>query len=354
MRILQIGAGSMGTRRMRDLSGASFRGDPVEVALWDGRQDRREAAARRFGVATFEALDDGLAWGPDAVVVSTPPDQHAELVRMAVETGRHVFSEADIWAADPAVADLARSAGVVAAPSATLLFQPVVREVARVVRDELGGVHSFGYVLSVNEPEWHPGEGSEYYARHRATAPAREMTAFELIALQGLVGHATSVSGAVGRRGLLPHEGEDTYCLQYRTTSGAVGQLTVLMAPPQVVRRGWIAGDAGFVSFDLLAGTVTRQFGSAGAQDERIICDWAATLESVYLDEITAFLDAVAGTADWPYSLHDSALVCATLAAAERSAVTGRAEPVRTDRPPAALPDGYLAPTGSIAGGPAR
>jgi predicted dehydrogenase len=180
------------------------------------------------------------------------------------------------------------------------------------------------------------------------------MTAFELIALQGLVGHATAVSGAIGKRGSLPHEGEDTYCLQYLTRSGAVGGLTVLMAPPQVVRRGWIAGDAGVVSFDLLAGTVSRQFGSAGVQDERILCDWAATLESVYSDEITAFLSAVAGTTSWPYSLQDSALVCATLAAAERSAVTGRAEPVRSDQPPAALPDGYRLPAGHTAEGQSR
>ena len=174
VRILQIGAGSMGTRRMRDLTGAGFRGDPVEVALWDERPDRRGAAAARFGISTFEALRDGLAWGPDAVVVSTPPDQHADLVRLAVETGRHVFCEADIWAAGPEVAALAERAGVVAAPSATLLFQPVVREVARLVREELGAIHSFGYLLSVNEPDWHPGEGpSTTPATGRPRRPGR-------------------------------------------------------------------------------------------------------------------------------------------------------------------------------------
>jgi predicted dehydrogenase len=344
MRILQVGGGSMGSRRMRDLHGRRFGDDAVDVRLWDGRADRRAAALERFGVASFDGIEEAMAWQPQAMVVSTPPDQHAELVEMAVRAGVHVFSEADIWPAASEIARAADQAGVVAAPSATLLFQPVVREVGRIVATELGTVHAFGYLLSVDAPAWHPGEGDEYYARHRATAPAREMTAFELIALQRLVGHASSVAGVVTTRGSLDHEGDDTYCLQYRTTTGAVGQLTVLMACPQVVRQGWIAGTAGLLSFDLLAGTVRRQFPATNVFDDRVICDWAATLESVYLDEITAFLGAVAGTAPWPYSLHDSALVCGTLAAAEISSRSGRAEPVLADVPPDPVADGYRTP----------
>lgn len=340
MRILQIGGGSMGSRRMRDLHGRLFRGEPIDVRLWDTRSDRRRAAEARFGVASFRDFEEALAWRPEAMVVSTPPDRHADLVSTAVRAGLHVFSEADIWPAGPEIGLAADQAGVIAAPSATLLFQPVIAEVRRIVATELGTVHGFGYLLSVDAPSWHPGEGSEYYARHRATAPAREMTAFELIALQGILGHATSVSGIVTTRGSLPQDAEDTYCLQYRTTTGAAGQLTVLMACPQVVRQGWVAGEAGFVSFDLMAGTVRRQFPGSDVFDERKICDWAATLESVYLDEITTFLGAIDGTAVWPYSLQDSALVCGTLAAAETSAITGRVEPVRVNVPPAPLPDG--------------
>lgn len=343
MRIVQMGGGSMGSRRMRDLHGRTFRGEPIEVKLWDARPDRRETALARFGVDAFERLDDAMAWQPDVVVVSTPPDQHAALVKMAVRAGSHVFSEADIWPAGAEVADEAAAAGVLALPSATLLFQPLVREVGRIVATELGTVHSFGYVLSVNEREWHPGEGIEYYARHRPTAPAREMTAFELIALQSLVGQAIAVDGIVTRRGSLAHDGEDTYCLQYRTGNGAAGQLVVLMASPQVLRQGWIAGDAGVVRFDLAAGTVRRDFPGL-VSDERMIADWAGTLESTYLEEITTFLGAIDGTATWPYTLHDSMRVCATLAAAELSSLTGRTQQVRSDLVPAPLPDAYLLP----------
>src|SRR6185369_10182924 len=97
---------------------------------------------------------------------------------------------------DPDLVDAAVDrTGLVAAPSATMVFHPLIGEVSRIVAEELGRVHAFGYVLSVDAPSWHPAEGSEYYARHRATAPAREMTAFELIALQAVFGHGTAASG---------------------------------------------------------------------------------------------------------------------------------------------------------------
>lgn len=342
MRILQIGGGSMGTRRMRDLSALRAGDDAFAICLFDERADRRAAAAERFGIDGVADFDSAMAFDPDALVVSTPPHLHSDYVAAALERGLHVFCEADIWPFDVDAVRRARQQhpGLVAAPSATLRFQPLIREVARIVRDEMGTVHAFGYLLSVDAPSWHPGEGSEYYARHRATAPAREMTAFELIALQQIFGPAQSVSGLVLRRGTLDGDTEDTFALQYRTQDGAAGQLTVVMAAPEVARRGWVSTDAGVLHFDLLAGTIERRRAD-GTVDNRVVCDWSATLEDVYRDEIATFIAATQGRATWPYSYAESALVCATLAAAEMSSVSGRAEPVYEGLSPAAVPGLY-------------
>lgn len=349
MRVLQIGGGSMGTRRMRDLHKLSHAADPITIQLLDARADRRAAAKERFDVPGVATLDEALAFEPDAFVVSTPPHLHREFVSAALALGKHVFCEADIWPFDLTTVERAEAdhPGLIAAPSATLRFQPVIREVARIVAEELGTLHAFGYVLSVDAPGWHPGEGSEYYARHRSTAPAREMTAFELIALHEVFGPAATVSGLVQERGALGTDIEDTFSLQYRTGSGAAGQLTVLMASPQVARRGWAAGDNGFVHFDLLTGVVDRQLPARKLDDSRKICDWGGTLEGVYLDEISTFISAIDGTAHWPYSYRESALVCGTLAAAELSMLTGNTERVRADLVPAQVPDAYVQLSGA-------
>ncbi len=347
MRILQIGAGSMGTRRLRDLHAC----EGVEVTLFDLRADRRAAAASRFGVATTASLDEAMATEPDALVISTPPDQHTDYVRLALDTGRHFFCEADIWAFDPravAAAGARRPAGgLVAAPSCTLYFHPFVQELRRAVQEELGTLHAYGYVLSVDAPSWHPGEGAEYYARHRATAPAREMVPFELIALEHVFGTPVAASGRVVRRGNLDLPGADSWSLQLELASGATGQLTVVMASPQTVRQGWAIGEHGFIRFDLLTGTLERALPRLGDGYCRVLCDWQQEYEPMYAREISAFLAAVRGGAAWPYSYDDAAVVCGTLAAAELSMLTGRTEAVDPARQPAALPDAYAAPSES-------
>ena len=53
LKILQIGAGSMGNRRLRDL----HQREDVALALYDEREDRRAAARARFGVMIFAKLE---------------------------------------------------------------------------------------------------------------------------------------------------------------------------------------------------------------------------------------------------------------------------------------------------------
>ena len=57
-KILQIGAGAMGTRRLRDL----YQRKDVALALYDERADRCAAAHARFGVRVFPKLDNALEW----------------------------------------------------------------------------------------------------------------------------------------------------------------------------------------------------------------------------------------------------------------------------------------------------
>ena len=92
-RILQIGSGSMGTRRMRDLYSRA----DVTLALFETRADWRETARQRFAIECFSTIEEALDWQPDSIVISTPPDLNGPFVKLALEYGKNFFSEADIW-----------------------------------------------------------------------------------------------------------------------------------------------------------------------------------------------------------------------------------------------------------------
>jgi predicted dehydrogenase len=321
LRVLQIGAGSMGQRRLRDLSPRK----DVVLALLDERKDRRAgAAAKHPTLAVFQDLDSALAWEPDALSISTPPQHHEEYVRLALERGLHHFCEANIWTMDPVeVEEISRKKDLISAPSCSLHFLPAVQEVSRIVREELGKVHAYQMALNTYMPDWHPAEGREYYARNRNTAAGREMVPFELLWLNEVFGVADEVSGMLTHGGTLPGIPEDTWSLQMRLAGGGCGHLMVLMACPAVLRQGWCFGESGQVFFDLLSGEIRRDYRQGNA-DTRGFGAMKDVLESIYRQEISAFIDAIRDTAKWPQSYHSTAVATATLAAAEASAVSGQ------------------------------
>jgi predicted dehydrogenase len=326
----------MGQRRLRDLRDR----DDVELALLELRENRRQRAkSLNSKLVTFANLEEALRWKPDALSISTPPQSHDEYVRVALELGIHHFCEANIWTMPPEpIQQASDSKSLVSAPSSSLHFLPAVQELSRIVREELGGLHGYQMALNTYMPDWHPGEGPEYYARHRNTAAGREMVPFELLWLNHVFGLPREVSGLVSRSGTLPGIVEDTWSLQMRLEGGGTGQFMVLMGCPGALRQGWCFGEAGQVFFDLFSGEIRREYRD-GSGDSRNLGAMKDVLEATYRREINTFIDAVRRRGGWPQTYHASAWATATLAAAESSAESGHRVSVKIAVQPRVHPD---------------
>lgn len=337
-KVLQVGSGSMGTRRLRDLTA---RGD-VEVALMEERNDRAMKARERFGIQCFNMIEDALAWGPDTITISTPPHTHAIYVETALKHGLHFFCEAELFPYDyKKIEPKTKQLEIIAAPSCTFGFLPICKELERIAREELGVLHAYSFCVSIDVLSWHPGEGMEYYARNRSTNGTREMVPFELIALSQIFSAPLEVAGTVRRGGELGQDYEDTWCLQMGLEKGGTGQLQVMGGCPHVARKGTAAGSNGIVEFDFNSGEIIRHFPKIGIDDTRHFGAIGDILESVYKEEIDTFIDAVRGDKQWTYSYRKANVISGALAAAEKSAVTGNIESVNPDFLPAELPDRY-------------
>ena len=333
LRILQLGGGSMGTRRIRDLAGRQG----IEVRLFDARADRRRTAEARFGIRTFDSFEAAADWQPEAVVISTPPGTKGPLVEWALDRGVHHFVEADIWSYG--VSDrVAGADGLVCAPSLTFHFLPVVKALVKFVPAGIGELLSYQFLLAGEMATWHPTEGAEYYGRHRDTAPAREMVPFELAWLAELFGPAKSVAGEFGRFSQRSDSFEDTWSLQMQQERGGTGQLTVTMACPQDIRRGSACGVKGLATWDINRGEIILSVGSVTPQIHQ--CgELSSVIEATYAAEINAFVDAILNGSPWPHRYDDYQLGLATLAAAEASALTHQ----WTEIDPGREPDRVLA-----------
>src|SRR5947208_5509475 len=156
MKILVTGLGSMGRRRVRNLLYVGGH----EVAGVEPSDARRGEVESELGITAWPDFEDGLAWSPDAIVISTPPDKHSEFAVAAARAGIHFFTEASVVrdGMDELIEAVA-PAEIVAAPSCTMRFHPAVRLLKeRLESGTIGRPLAFTHHVGQYLPDWHPWE----------------------------------------------------------------------------------------------------------------------------------------------------------------------------------------------------
>jgi len=324
MRILVIGLGSMGRRRVRNLKvlGVS------DIAGYDPREDRCAAAAEAYGVESFADWNAAIAYAADSWVISTPPLRHLEYAIKALNAGVHAFTEADL--PDPLCSEVIRrrdEAGLVVAPSCTMRHYPGPAAVRALVEgNAIGRPLIFTYQSGQYLPDWHPWEDiGDYYVSHPETGAAREIVPFELVWMTGLFGAVIEATGLKGVSGVLAAPIDDHYALALRFASGVTGTLLVDVVAQPEVRVLRINGTAGTLEWDQGAAEVRVR----GVSD----VDWTVhpldpgtreagyiNPEEPYIAEMRDFLAAVRGECPYPFTIEDEMALHAVLERVEHDA----------------------------------
>jgi len=318
VKALVIGLGSMGRRRVRCLRQLGVR----EIEGFDTRPDRRAAAAQEYGIAVREQLSAADVRGFDAVVVSTPPDQHHTALAWAIEAGKPVFVEASVIRGPlPALDERARAKGVVVAPSCTLRFHAAIRDITRLVRSgAYGKVCNFSYHCGQYLPDWHPWEKvTDYYVSNPLTGGAREIVPFELTWMVEAFGWPQAVQGTKLRTTDVGAPIDDTYAAVLRF-DGFVGTLVVDVVARQAVRKLTLNFERASLAWDWDSGVVRVWEAEPGRLVELHQPKAVAHAgyhqnigEAMYVEEIESFLAAAQGRGAFPHSLQDDIRVLSLL-----------------------------------------
>ncbi len=319
MKILVIGLGSMGKRRIRNLLHLGC----TDIVGFDPRPDRVEEARLKYGIETMTDLPADRA--VDAWIISTPPDLHVRYARQALETGRHFFAEAGV--VDDGLKDLIRLAAsrphLVAAPSCTLRYHPAIRQVRAFVDTVIGVPLTFTYHSGQYLPDWHPWEDYRtFYASRRDTGACREIVPFELGWLTWMLGPIRRIDAMRGKLSDLDCDIDDVYQVLLRFRSGLLGHLQVDVVARPAVRHFRLCGSRGTVEWNGEERVVRcwhdgawEQVAEPSGLDE----PGYRYAEDMYIDEMRDFLAACRGERPWPYTLAEDAENLRLLQAAERS-----------------------------------
>lgn len=327
MKILVTGLGSMGKRRVRCLNALGY----TSVAGFDLRQDRRDESEGKYGIKTYGDFQTALAdFQPSVLVISVPPDVHHIYMKSAIENRLPFFVEASVVDTDmESIALAAAKDGLVAAPSATLLFHPAIMKIQSIIESgRLGKISNILYHSGQYLPDWHTYESvKDYYVSNPATGGAREIVPFELTWITKIFGFPGKVAGNV--RKTIAIEGaeriDDTYNFLLDYTDFLMS-ITIDVVSRHATRRLLINGDNGQLIWDWNENYV-NVYDPGPAKWEKLSYEMAGAEsgynqnigENMYIEELRNFFEAVDKKGPFINSLDDDHKVLKLLYDIERS-----------------------------------
>ena len=301
MKVLVVGLGSMGKRRIRLMQ--AFFGDIV-IAGVDDNQERRRQAAELFSVQVYDCIGLALAsFMPDAGFVCAPPSAHADIIKSLLNHGAHVFSEINLTGKgyEENIA-LAKKSSRVLFLSST----PMYRAEIEYITGRAAGKSKLIYRYHVGQylPDWHPWEKyTDFFVKDKETNACRELFAIELPWMIKAFGNIVRFSSESKKLTGLTIDYPDCYILTMTHESGAAGQLIIDVVSRKAIRELEIFAEELYLRW---GGTPDSlyDYDIVSKQDIKVECYENAQrdnryaeniIENAYVEEIIDFFSRVDG-----------------------------------------------------------
>ncbi|MCB9025430.1 MAG: Gfo/Idh/MocA family oxidoreductase [Bdellovibrionaceae bacterium] len=320
MRFLQVGLGSMGKRRIRNLRYLGV----DNIVGYDIRKDRVEEAKQKYGIQIIDNFEH-LKWDEFThVSISTPPDKHVYYAEHAIKNDLHTFIEASVIVNGlENLNELQKSKKIVVAPSCTMKFDPIVVKAKEVLESEALGKlifasHHFGQYL----PNWHPYENiKDFYVSKKETGAAREIVPFDLIYITWLLGQPTQMVSLRKNSGSLGVEIDDIYSLLLNTQLGCQIQFSIDVTSKVSYRDTRIVCSNGNIELDNVKGSLKVFNGESKLWKFYHRDDLSIThsKEEMYVLEMECFINSTRGKSVFPHTLSDDIKILNYLNIAEES-----------------------------------
>jgi len=252
---------------------------------------------------------------------------HAFYAKKAIDFKKPAFIEASVILEDVHEILQYNDNNTFIAPSCTLRFHPIIKDITKIIRDKkYGKITNFSYHSGQYLPDWHPWEKVEdFYVSKRIMGGGREIVPFELTWIVDTIGWPDSVKGSFSKTIDFGPDIEDTYVftLKYKDKLGA---MVVDVASRYAVRNliinlesaqiQWKWDESAFKIYEVENNRWVHveqpQFSSADGYNKNIG-------EKMYIDELSSFIKAVENKSVYPNTIEDDIKVLQLLNTIENS-----------------------------------
>ncbi len=314
----------MGKRRIRNLLKLGY----CDILGFDPRSDRRKESETKYKIDSVSTLEKGLDTNPDVMIISTPPDLHYKYAIIAIKHNIHFFTEVNMSSKDvKKIIQKLKNKSIVGMPSCTTLYNPVVKELHKIIQKKsLGTIftvyHHFGHFL----PNWHPWEDyRKFYVSKKDTGAAREVVPFELIWMISLFSKIKSVYGQINKISKLKTDIDDIYEIMIEFQNGIHCILVIDILSSPSFSETKIVGEKGVILCDHNSGIM--KFGINGKWKTRQLqmgtvargYKGNTATELQYEEEMKTFLEVITKKKNKYYSFNDELKILIILDSIELS-----------------------------------
>ena len=226
MKLLVIGLGSMGKRRIRLLK-EHFN----EIAVYgaDPLEERREQAQAQFGIPAYADYRVAVEHQkPEAALVCTAPASHGRIILDCLRAGLAVFSEMNLlWDDYEEIIKTARDKGLNLFLSSTQLYRKEIEQIKDGVQSQQGRVN-YRYHVGQYLPDWHPWESyKDFFVSEKRTDGCRELFAAELPWMLQTFGEVAEIHVVKDKLSSLELDFPDNYYVLFTHRNGNKGVLII-------------------------------------------------------------------------------------------------------------------------------
>ena len=304
MKIVVIGLGSMGKRRIRLIR--EMYPDFMIIGI-DGRTDRREEANKLFGIDCADSINS--VDEAECAFICTSPLSHNFLIHECLQKGWNVFTELNL-----VLDGYQENMSLAKVKEKTLFLSSTFfyREEIRYIRSKVSEDKKWNYSYHIGQylPDWHPWESyKDFFLGDKRTNGCREILAIELPWLTGTFGEVENVNVLSDKLTDLNIDYNDNFIIQLQHKNGNKGSLIVDVVSPVAVRKLEVYSEGAYISWNGTPDSVaefdmnTKNLVPVTLSEkaEHMNGYSAFVIENAYKNEIREFFDVVNGAATAQY-----------------------------------------------------
>lgn len=236
MKILVIGLGSMGKRRIRLLK-ENF-SNQYNIIGVDTREGRTMEAQNKFSIKTYLDLDKAIIdEKPQVAIICTSPITHSNLIMKSLESNMNVFTEINLLSDEyDEIIKLSKEKNLKLFLSSTFIYRKEIEYIQNEVKQSSERFY-YRYHVGQYLPDWHPWENyKDFFVSNKKTNGCRELLAIELPWIIKTFGKIDKFNVVKDNISSLEIDYPDSYIITVEHNNGHKGVISVDIVSRKAIR----------------------------------------------------------------------------------------------------------------------